>query len=87
MHNGKVKICDFGFAKSMEDMKQSENTILGTFSFMAPEILEGKGEYSHNIDVFSAGVVLFQMIFGVDQYPYILNKTVSCKEIEKMPNN
>ena len=43
------------------------NTILGTTVTMAPEMLEGK-PYSFEADIWSIGIVFYQMLFG--KYPY-----------------
>jgi serine/threonine-protein kinase ULK/ATG1 len=57
-----IKIADLGFAREMnyEDLTQ---TICGTPLVMAPEILNGK-RYNHKADVWSLGVVFFEMITG-----------------------
>jgi serine/threonine-protein kinase HSL1 (negative regulator of Swe1 kinase) len=36
----------------------------GTPAYIAPEILKSKCEYSYNVDIWSAGVVLFAMLYG-----------------------
>ena len=55
-----VKLADFGFAKQVQDMA---NTILGSRLFMAPEIMKGKA-YNNQVDVWSLGVVFFEMLTG-----------------------
>ena len=57
-----VKIADLGFARelSYEDLSQ---TICGTPLVMAPEVLNGK-MYNHKADVWSLGIVFFEMITG-----------------------
>lgn len=64
----RVKICDFGFAKSFvrgEGMNRRINlrTILGTAGYMSPEMLM-KMPYTEKTDVFSAGVILFILLAG-----------------------
>ena len=63
LHKGKVVIGDFGFAKAGADMAVTK---LGTPYNMAPEILfsEGKTPYTNLMDVWSIGVVFYQMLFG-----------------------
>lgn len=57
-----IKISDFGLAKvvSHEDYMK---TACGTPSYMAPEILHGKG-YSNAVDFWSIGVVLYVLLCG-----------------------
>lgn len=60
----RAKICDFGFAKETED---EASTFCGTTYFMAPEIF-AKKKYDANVDIWSMGVILFYMLFGL--YPF-----------------
>ena len=72
LHNGISKIADFGFAKQMpkkhEMEKQTAQTILGTSLTMAPEVLSEK-PYGFKADIWSIGVVYYQILFG--KYPYM----------------
>lgn len=72
LHNGICKIADLGFAKQVsvkEGMeKQLAGTVLGTSLTMAPEVL-GEKPYSFKADIWSIGVVYYQMLFG--KYPYV----------------
>lgn len=60
---GVVKICDFGVSKIV---KQGERMTeqCGTPAYIAPEILVDKGYEGFTIDIWSAGVVLFAMLYG-----------------------
>ncbi|HUP47838.1 MAG TPA: protein kinase [Thermoanaerobaculia bacterium] len=70
--DGYVKILDFGLAKLREIGSDDEATVLrtqpgmtvGTLGYMAPEQLSG-GEITPATDVFSLGVVLYEMVSGV----------------------
>lgn len=67
IHNGKAKIADFGFAKVIDFNKRDEaavNTSVGTPYYMAPQIISGQ-EYSIKCDVWSLGIMLFQLIYGM----------------------
>lgn len=57
-----VKIADLGFARELKYEEVTE-TICGTPLVMAPEVLNGK-QYNHKADVWSLGIVFFEMIAG-----------------------
>ena len=62
-----LKICDLGFAKALKDSGVAE-TILGTPATKAPEVMEGK-VYGFEADLFSLGVVAFEMLLGRPPFP------------------
>ena len=64
LHDDKLIIGDFGFAKTGVDMT---STKLGSPITMAPEMLLSTGvklQYTNKADLWSIGVCFFQMIFG-----------------------
>lgn len=64
LHDKQLIIGDFGFAKAGTDMT---STKLGTPYNMSPEIIfsTGKTMYTSKTDLWSIGVVYFQLLFGV----------------------
>jgi len=64
--NFNLKIADFGYATSIRGKNGSGklHTILGTESYMAPEIHAGKAYSGTAVDIFACGVILFIMISG-----------------------
>jgi len=64
--NGRVKILDFGLARPIQtdDRITQTGTILGTPAYMAPE-QAGQGEVDARADLFSLGVVLYEMLVGM----------------------
>ena len=67
-----VKLCDFGFAAlvvptvRIDEGKTltPERTLVGTPAYAAPERLRGDDRRDARIDVYSLGVVLFEMLAG-----------------------
>lgn len=61
-----VKLCDFGLATTMA-AGQVLSGVYGTPPYMCPEMLCGQG-YTALADVWSAGVIMYVLLFG--QFPY-----------------
>jgi serine/threonine protein kinase/Tfp pilus assembly protein PilF len=62
--NDRVKILDFGLAKLKGVSKLTkEASTLGTIHYMSPEQIQGQ-EVDHRSDIWSLGVVLYEMLTG-----------------------
>lgn len=61
--NGKVKLVDFGVARFASQVSGSDR-VLGTPAYLSPEQIEGKKQDGRS-DLFSLGIVLYEMITGV----------------------
>ena len=83
-----VKVLDFGLAKltGRGDEKVSHKTrtgsVMGTPFYMAPEQCEGKASIDHRADIYSLGVILFEMLtgkvpFGGEGYGEIIVKHIT----------
>lgn len=63
-----VRVLDFGIAKLREQMVTSTKTMegasIGTPQYMSPEAAGGEKNLDHRIDIYSAGVLLYEMITG-----------------------
>ncbi len=57
------KITDFGIARVEASNLTMEGQLLGTPNYMAPEQIQGK-EVDHRADLFSLGVMLYEMLSG-----------------------
>jgi len=65
---GQVKIADFGLAKLMGPRPDSGLTasqmMMGTLNYMAPEQRENSKNVDHRADIYSLGVVFYEMLTG-----------------------
>ena len=62
-NNGTPRVMDFGIAARVDDGGESEDSFVGTPCYMAPEYII-RHESSERTDVFSAGLVLYEMLTG-----------------------
>lgn len=67
--NEVVKVADFGVArvKAQSGVMTAET---GTYRWMAPEVIEHK-PYDHKADVFSFGIVMWELLTGKLPYEYL----------------
>ena len=82
-----VKVLDFGLAKLTNDTAAAPHEtragiVMGTPYYMSPEQCEGSRELDERADVYSLGVVLFEMLtghlpFGGDDYAQVLMKQLT----------
>lgn len=61
--NMTVKIADFGFAKKRQADGVSQQTILGTPSYVAPEIAQ-QSSYNSKVDIFAYGMLVYALVYG-----------------------
>jgi len=66
---GRVKIADFGLAKLLDKPATAftltaDGHRMGTPHYMAPEQIEHPGQVDHRADIYSLGVVFYEMLTG-----------------------
>lgn len=59
---GYLKLIDFGTAKKLDE-KGRTFTRIGSYHFMAPEVVRGEG-YGTSVDLWSLGIMLFEFVCG-----------------------
>jgi hypothetical protein len=63
IENGMVKVGDYGLSKAIGASRRTAQTqSVGTVHYMAPEI--STGNYNKQIDIYAAGVILYEMLTG-----------------------
>jgi eukaryotic-like serine/threonine-protein kinase len=68
--DGTVKIVDFGIAKPAKDTALTDaGGRFGTAAYVAPERLSDAGSVTGAADIYSLGVVLYELITGRTPYP------------------
>ncbi|OHS96950.1 CAMK family protein kinase [Tritrichomonas foetus] len=61
--NNNIKIVDFGLSRKIEEPSSYMATFCGSAQYAAPEVLMHL-PYTHSIDIWSLGVVLYAMVHG-----------------------
>jgi hypothetical protein len=61
IENGSVKVGDYGLSKALS-VSQRQTQSIGTVHYMAPEI--STGNYGKQIDLYAAGIILYEMLTG-----------------------
>ena len=77
--DNKVKLGDFGFSTKSFD---NNNEDLGTFGYIAPEILAGEN-YDYRVDLYSLGIVILEICCNFNTQ---MEKYETIKNIDKFNN-
>jgi len=81
-----VKILDFGLAKLIRDERPvTEEHVLGTAGYLAPEVIQGSRDVDLRVDVFSLGALFYFMLSGRLPFEGSENATVFYKTIHDDP--
>ena len=77
--SGRIKILDFGIAKNFADEdetieKTQAGLLVGTPKYMSPDQIQGK-QINHLTDIYSLGVIYYEMLTG--EYCYPSSKTLT----------
>ena len=82
---GDVKVMDFGIARatSSESLTQTA-TVLGTAAYLSPEQAQGEGVDARS-DIYSLGVVLYEMLTGRAPFAGDSAVTVAYKHVREDP--
>jgi hypothetical protein len=67
LKDGAVKVVDFGIAHVSGSTLTQTGMVLGTPSYLAPEVI-ASGRIDHRADIWSLGVVLYEVLTGIRPY-------------------
>ena len=82
---GLMKITDFGLAKLIDGPSQTRaDTRVGTLMYMSPEQAEG-GTLDARSDLFSAGIVAYEMLSGVSAFRAVSEAATLLKIVKAAP--
>jgi len=86
--DGRAKVTDFGIARSLdvEHGVTQTGTVLGTSNYIAPEQASGQPVDVHT-DVYSLGVVLYELLTGDVPFPGESFVAVAMKHVQEPPPN
>lgn len=86
LDNGQIKVTDFGISCSRGTATAQPDAIMGTPGYMSPEQLMGQ-KVDHRSDLFSAGVILYELLTGEKPYSGKTRGAIVQKVLNAEPEN
>ena len=65
----KLKLCDFGFARTIKSQKEKLTDYVATRWYRAPELLTGSGTYGPEVDYWAIGCIMGELTDGDPLFP------------------
>ncbi|KAF7457505.1 Protein kinase [Cryptosporidium felis] len=66
--DGQLKLADFGWSSHINNNKSRRRTFCGTYDYLPPEITR-KQEYGPEVDIWSLGVLCYELVRGEPPFP------------------
>ena len=81
--NMNIKIGDFGITKKLKDVNDYAKTQVGTYLYMAPEIIKGE-KYNTKVDIWALGCIIHELCtlnycFNGSSLSALMNRILECK--------
>jgi serine/threonine-protein kinase ULK2 len=76
-----IKLTDFNFARELFENELAQ-TLCGSPLYMAPEIIQ-KNDYTSKSDLWSVGLILYEMVYGINPYIDAVNTVDLLDKINK----
>jgi len=82
--SGRLKVLDFGIARMLGTLSSNATALIGTPGYMAPEQILG-GVIDHRVDLFSIGVVSYELLSYADAFPGDTLPTITHRILTEEP--
>ena len=67
---GELKLLDFGIARAVAGLSNyKEGMLMGKLGYVAPEQASVERTWDHRVDLFAAGIVLYELLTGQKPFP------------------
>jgi serine/threonine-protein kinase len=82
--DGRLKVTDFGIARSGSSQMTEAGSIIGTAQYLSPEQAQGKPVHPSS-DLYSVGVVLYEMLTGTVPFTADTALEIAMKHLNTVP--
>ena len=69
VYSRQLKLCDFGFARILNDSKEELTDYVATRWYRAPELLLGSARYEFSVDIWAIGCIMGEITDGQPMFP------------------